>query len=192
MLFAMGLFFFMVAAIDGFKMDDPYPGYGKISRKHEEVIQDYTNEKANIIADLSRTRDRALEYITAARQNLAEHRATLSTVLDARSRLIQLFEAHHNYLNRAANNLLSVYRNANMRARTTHAPQRFNNSYSLATPPAAAPLPTIINETKLDTHIDETNEALKKAISQVNSQFEEAAGEFRKIGEFTKGGDHAV
>ena len=69
-LFAMGLFFWLVAAVDGFKMDDPYPGYGKISRKHEEIIQDYTNEKANIISDLSRTRDHALNYIRDARRNL--------------------------------------------------------------------------------------------------------------------------
>jgi hypothetical protein len=52
-------------------------------------------------------------------------------------------------------------------------------------------LPTIIHDTQLDAHIEETNEALKNAISQVNTQFERAAGEFRQIGEFTRGGEHA-
>jgi len=189
-LFAMGLFFCTVAVIDGFKMDDPYPGYGKINRKHEEIIQDYTNEKANIIDDLSRTRDHALEYIRGARQNLADHRGTLSNALDCRGRLVHLFEAHQKYLNRAANDLLSVYRNANMRARTSPAPKHFNKSYALPEPPPAAPLPTVVDVTQLDDHIEKTNEALVKAISQVNTQFEQAVKEFRQIGEFAKGGDH--
>ena len=76
----MGLFFCMVAAIDGFKMDDPYPGYGKISRKHEEIIREYTDEKANIVDDLTYTRDRALDYIRDARQNLAARRSELPPV----------------------------------------------------------------------------------------------------------------
>ena len=111
-LFAMGLFFWTVAALDGFKMDDPYPGYGKINRKHEEIIQEYTNEKANIIGDLSHTRDRAIEYIHSARQSLAERKAMLSGALESRERLVHLFDVHQNYLNRAANDLLSVYRKA--------------------------------------------------------------------------------
>jgi len=192
MLFAMGLFFWLVAAIDGFKMDDPYPGYGKINRKHEEIIQDYTNEKANIIDDLNRTRDRALDYIHEARRSLAEGRATLSSALNCRSRLVHLFEAHQTYLSRAANDLLSVYRNANMNARTTPAPQHFNSCYALPKQPSSTSLPKAINEKLLDAHIAETDEALKKAISQVNNQFEKAAGEFRQIGEFTGGNTHAV
>jgi hypothetical protein len=191
-LFGMGVFFWLVAAVDGFKMDDPYPGYGKISRKHEEIIQDYTNEKTNVIDDLSRTRDQALNYIRDARQRLAEESARLSSALDYRERLIQLFEAHQTYLNRAANDLLSVYRHANMRCRTTPPPTQFNSCYSLPKLPLSVSLPHTIDKTRLDSRIAESDEALKKAISQVNAQFEKAAGEFRQIGEFTNGGQHAA
>jgi hypothetical protein len=173
-------------------MDDPYPGYGKISRKHEEIIQDYTNEKANIIDDLTRTRDRAIEYIHAARQSLAEGRMTLSGALDSRDRLIQLFDAHQNYLSRTANDLLSVYRNANMQARTSAAPKHFNTGYTLPKAAAPAPLPNVINQAQLDAHIEATNAALKKAITQVNTQFEQATKEFRQIGEFSGEAGHAA
>lgn len=191
-LFAMGLFFSAVAAFDGFKMDDPYPGYGKINRKHEEITHEYTDEKANIIDDLSRTRDQALSYIREARQNLATHRAELSSILDFRGRLIELYEAHQNYLNRTANDLLSIYRHANMSARTSPAPAHFNATYSLPALPPPASLPHVINEAALDANIEKTNQALKKAISLVNSRFEEAVGEFRQIGEFVTGGDDAT
>jgi len=191
-LFAMGLFFWMVAAADGFKMDDPYPGYGKINRKHEEIIHDYTNEKANIIDDLSRTRDQALDYIRTARQSLAEGSATLSNALDCRSRLLHHFEEHQVYLNRAVNDLLSVYRNANISARTAPAPAHFNNTYVLPKPLAAAPLPNVINKMMLDARVGESDEALKNAVSLVNTQFEKAVGEFRQIGEFTREGQHVV
>ena len=89
-LFALGLFFSTVAAVDGFKMNDPYPGYGKISRKHEEIIQEYTDEKANIVEDLSRTCDQALDYMRNARQNLAARRAELSMILDQRENLLTI------------------------------------------------------------------------------------------------------
>ena len=191
-LFALGLFFSLIAAIDGFKMNDPYPGYGKISRKHEEIIQEYTDEKANIIEDLSRTCDQALDHMREARQNLAAKRAELSMILDQRENLLQSFEANHNHLNRGVNDLLATYRNANMRARTTPAPARYNRGYSLLKPPPPAPLPYVINDKSLDTDIERTDEVLQKAISQVNTQLEEAVREFHQIGEFTSGNDNAA
>jgi hypothetical protein len=189
-LFAMGLFFSLVAAIDGFKMDDPYPGYGKISRKHEEIIHEYMDEKANIIGDLSYTRDQALDYIRDARQNLAARRSELSGILDQRGKLLYLSETHQNYLNRAANDLLSTYRNANIRARTTPAPTHFNGNYTLPTSVSLASQAFANNEKLLDANIDKTDTALQKAISQVSTQFEEAVREFHHIGELTRGSDH--
>ncbi|MGB9152334.1 MAG: hypothetical protein WCD70_04515 [Alphaproteobacteria bacterium] len=191
-LFALGLFFSTVAAVDGFKMNDPYPGYGKISRKHEEIIQEYTDEKANIVEDLSRTCDQALDYMRNARQNLASRRAELSMILDQRENLLRSFEANHNHLNRGVNDLLATYRNANMRARTTPAPARYNRGYTLPKPPPPAALPPAVNDKSLDANIDKTDEVLQKAISQVNAQLEEAVREFHQIGEFTSGNDHAV
>jgi len=192
LLFGMGLFFYAVAACDGFKMDDPYPGYGKINRKHEEIIQDYTNEKANIIDGLSHTRDSALNYMRDARQKLAERRAELSSLRDLRGRLIHLFESHQNYLNSAANDLLSAYRNANIQARSAPAPAHFNAVYTLPKLPPPAPPPSVTNDQQLDTRIEKTNAALIEAISQVNAQFEGAVGEFRQIGKFVNDGDHAA
>jgi hypothetical protein len=179
-LFAMGLFFWAVATVDGFKMDDAYPGYGKISRKHEEITQDYTNEKSIIVDDLSQTRDQALDYINNARQSLASRRAEFSRIVDYRSNLVDLFEAHHAYLNRAANDLLSVYRNANLNLRTTPAPAHFNRSYVLQSFLGAVSPPPANNELFM---IEKTDVALKDAINQVNKQFEEAVKAFHQIGE---------
>jgi len=187
-LFAMGLFFSLVATIDGFKIDDPYPGYGKINRKHEEIIQDYTDEKANIIGDLSDTRDQALEYMREARQNLTARKTELAGILDQREKLITLFEAQQSYLNRAANELLSTYRNANMGARSEPAPAHFNGGYTLPKPLPPAPLPFAGNDRLLDGNIDKTDAALQLAITQVNTQFEAAIKEFHQIGDFTAGG----
>ena len=191
-LFALGLFFSTIAAIDGFKMNDPYPGYGKISRKHEEIIQEYTDEKANIVDDLSRTCDQALDYMREARQNLATKRAELSMILDQRENLLRSFDANHSHLNRGINDLLATYRNANMRSRTTPAPARYNRGYTLPKPSVPASLPQALTDASLDVDIDKTDKVLQKSISQVNSQLEEAVREFHQIGEFTSGDDHAV
>jgi hypothetical protein len=191
-LFCVGIFFCLVAAVDGFKMDDPYPGYGKISRKHEEIMREYTDEKANIIDDLSHTRDQALDYIREARQNLSTRRTELAHILDLRQKLIQYFDVHQNYLNRAANDLLSTYRSANMQARTSPPPAHFNNSYAVYKSTADTPTAFISNEKLMDDNVDKTDEALQQAISQVNTKFEEAVREFHQISDLASKGKHAI
>ena len=59
-----------------------YAGYGTISRKHEEIIREYTDEKANVVGDLSFTRDHALDYIRSARENLGARQTEFSEILD--------------------------------------------------------------------------------------------------------------
>ena len=169
----------------------PIPAMEKSAAEHDEIIREYTDEKANIVDDLSSTRDQALEYIRNARQNLTERRSEFSTIMDQGEKLIHNFEAHQSYLSRAANDLLSIYRNANMRARGTQAPAHFNVSYMLPKV-SSATAPHIGNEKLLGSSIDKTDEALQKAISQVNTQFEEAVSEFHQVGEFTTGGDRAA
>jgi hypothetical protein len=191
-LFAMGVLFFTIAAFDGFKMDDSYPGYGKISRKHEEITHDYANEKANIVDDLSRTRDQALDSIREARRNLATRRAELANMLDHQEKLVHFFDAYQNHLNRAANNLLSVYRSANMKARSAPAPGYFNDSYSLPKVPFPVSFGGPMNVAHVDANIEKTDGALKNAVEQVNARFEEAVGAFHQIEELTNGNGNAT
>ena len=62
----------------------------------------------------------------------------------------------------------------------------------LPKPPSTAPLPNVVNQAQLDLHIEATNIALRDAIAQVNTRFEQAAGEFRQIGDFSSEAKNAT
>lgn len=44
LLFFVSLIFGVIAIVDGYKMDDPYPGYGNIFRLADDAIEDYNAE----------------------------------------------------------------------------------------------------------------------------------------------------
>ncbi|HEU0118405.1 MAG TPA: hypothetical protein VFR09_07200, partial [Alphaproteobacteria bacterium] len=132
----------------------------------------------------------AIQSIRDARQNLAARKTGLANMIEQQKKFAHLFEAHDAYLNRAANDLLSTYRSANMHARTTPAPAHFNATYSLAK--SALPASALhAGDAHADVNIETADATLKNAINQVNQKFEEAVGSFHKIGEFTSGGGRA-
>lgn len=66
LLFFVSIFFGVIAVYDGYKIDDPYPGYGKAFRLADEAIKDYNAEveelhdyldeiKTDMLAQLERT-----------------------------------------------------------------------------------------------------------------------------------------
>lgn len=51
-LLIVSIFFGLLSMFDGYKTDDPYPGYGEISRKAQLAIDDYESEIENLRAKL--------------------------------------------------------------------------------------------------------------------------------------------
>ena len=67
-------------------------------------------------------RDEAIDILEDANRDLAIRRSEHDAILEGRSRVIRLFEAHQTHLDRTANALLSTYREANIRSRATPPP----------------------------------------------------------------------
>jgi len=51
-LFFLSTFFGMVALADGFLIEDRYPGYGKLSRQTQQIIEDYESELEDLREEL--------------------------------------------------------------------------------------------------------------------------------------------
>ncbi|AZO16068.1 MAG: hypothetical protein E5V95_05505 [Mesorhizobium sp.] len=131
LLFGIGLMFSLFAFIDGWFVFDPYPGYAGVENRLVHRREDYIDRKKELIEELQDVRDDHNEKVEDIVKELGSRRREHRAIIDHRSRLLALFAQHQDQLERACNQLLSKYREANIQARTEPAPKHFGSPYKL-------------------------------------------------------------
>lgn len=63
LLFCISMVFAVVGLIDGYKLDDPYPGYGRRHRKTMEALDDYHDLVEQVRDDIAELKERQLESL---------------------------------------------------------------------------------------------------------------------------------
>jgi hypothetical protein len=74
-LFGLSCVFGLIALFDGYAMDDPYPGYGRISRRTQVVVEDYDEELDELRAELQKLKQGELDRLDKA---LKDAQATIA------------------------------------------------------------------------------------------------------------------
>ncbi|MDQ6436361.1 hypothetical protein RB623_20085 [Mesorhizobium sp. LHD-90] len=134
LLFMIGLLFSVIAFIDGWFVLDPYPGYAGVEKRRNAARENYKDGKGELIERLQDVRDehnsKVEEIIKGLGARQREHRA----IVEHRAKLVTLFAQHQDQLDRACNQLLAKYREANVQARKDPAtvPKYFSNIFNLA------------------------------------------------------------
>jgi hypothetical protein len=126
LLFAAGIVFSSVAMLKGYGFDEPYPGYGSHERRRVSAAAAYSERRVELIDDASKIRD---DYADKARHAIEGLRGASSQrmqIQNARARLLAEYNAIEANLAEAAQQLLAIYREANLAARTTPPPAHFN------------------------------------------------------------------
>ena len=175
-LVALGILFHVIAMLEGFKFDDPYPFYGRYWRKRADAETDYAETKEHLIQFLTAQRDETISEMQDASRSLATSRKLAGRIAENRVRHGQRFEAYIDLLERIANQLLSIYREENAAHRATPVPAHFKTSWSFpsraslgapAGPDLFAPNDDIATRTQedLETGIVEVSEAYVEAVT---------------------------
>ena len=123
MLLLIGLAMCAAAAMDWFKTDDPYPGYGKRERHKRKTRERLEQDRRELLADLNELHDDAARGLRNEFRDPAEARQlALSdyTRLHARHTDLRGFGRD---LAKSCAGALDIYRNANREARSTPEPQ---------------------------------------------------------------------
>ena len=131
LFFALGCVFSTAALIDGIFYTDRCPGYGELEKRVLRAHDAYIDDKNFLIAELKSIRDDAIEQMEEAQRDLGKRRGEHDAILEGRARLLALFEQFQDQLQRTANALLSKYRSANRRARSSDAPARFDHPFTM-------------------------------------------------------------
>jgi hypothetical protein len=130
-LFAMGLFFGILSIYKGATFDDPYPGYGPRSRRHEEIREEYSDEHADQLDGLALIKDETIELLDQGITKLPLYPQEAANIRAQRAALVQTFRGYEPSVETAANQLLSQYRDVNRTNRKTPAPAYFDRHWSL-------------------------------------------------------------
>ena len=181
LFFGIGILCSLIALGDAYLIFDPYPGYGLVEKRRAGAYDAYISRKNELIAALLEIRDEAIEVLDDANRDLAIRRSEYDAILDGRSRLLRLFEAHQKHLDRTANALLSTYREANMRSRSTLPPARFAMPYALDKIPVEhAPQPVAARD-DLRHSIEQSQAVLADQVEAIHREFERAFASYREI-----------
>lgn len=176
-LLIAGIIFAFSAAIAAYKMDDPYPGYGSVTRRHNQRCEEYAEEVADSTEELKGIRDEAIGGATDVRRELERQLGERSQIETARASFMKRFEEFTTQIELIGNSLLQEYRAANMAARTEPAPSHFSDKWRIAridfpTPP------------RLDVSAAEIKAAEKSldlAIVDITTQFDAAIERFEPL-----------
>jgi hypothetical protein len=134
LLLVMGMSFSVIAMVDGYKMDDPYPGYGRLVASYRQEQGDLLEAKEEETARLAEIKDRILDRLDRHTSEIEARRSAYHAVLQQRDGYRQLFLRHLEHLEQAGNELLTCYRSANTRARTEPAPLHFSQRWIMPRP----------------------------------------------------------
>lgn len=179
--FGIGFTFSIVAMADGVLFTDPYFGYGSVERRCVEAHAAYTEGKAQLIEQLREIRDTATDVMNSAARDLSIRRGEYDAIVQARGRLGQRFAEHQNQIERTCRALLTMYRDANRKARKSPSPDYFSKQFTLDRIIYTAPASDESARDKLRHSIVESQDLLKAHIKSIHEAFEEAVRSYREI-----------
>ena len=173
-LFGLGFVLAIVAAAAGFRMDDPYPGYGPIYRRHIDRCNKYGAATAEAIEELTEIRDQAVEALQSVENELRVQAGEYSQIANAQQSLYIRFKQHQDYLDNIETTLIQRYRSINRQFRTTPAPHYFDEKWIMqrTEPEPPSQLPAI------DAAVSSALQSLHSAIAGISQSYQTAIDSF--------------
>lgn len=178
-------FFCLIAIIDIYKMDDPYPGFGRRTRHFERAYEDWVEQKEQSLSNLAASRDRKIQVAEGFKDQIHE-KSMLQTALLQNARDVALKQtALLHLLNSYERELLSYYRSLNKASRKTPPPAYFDEETPEAAQGTIDPLrPLISNEELLDQQ-KAYDTAREDAATNMHHAYADATAKINRLA-FTK------
>ena len=130
-LFALGLLFALLSIYKGATFDDPYPGYGPMTRRHETARNDYSEAHADLFDGLAAIKDDTITHLDGGIVKLPLYPQQAANVRAQRAALVQSFRSYEAAVESAGRQLLAEYRDINRKHRTVPAPRYFDQAWRL-------------------------------------------------------------
>jgi len=181
----LGVALSLVSLIDAAGLNDPYPGYGELGRRHKEGVREFAQHNSRCLQGLQGLRNSAVADMTAVIEAMRSREYDLRLATEGRERLHQNYVAYLDHLAGAYQQLVRRYREANQAVRTSADPSHFH--YSPARPAfletsALPPLPEFANDARAAVI-----ERMEYYIGKVNAAFEDALSRYKSVAQVAAG-----
>ena len=181
-LLAAGIVFAIWAARAGYRMDDPYPGYGERARRHEERCEEYAEEVQRASDEILDIRDDAIGEATGVREALEAQLGERAQILSAREAFRRRYDEHAEQLEQTANALLQEYRTTNISSRATPPPPHFDERWTLP----RTSLPSAPAASIGDGEVRAAETALDGVVAEISSACDAAIASFEPLDELKR------
>ncbi len=128
-LIVLGLTFALIAVIEGYRIDDPFPGYGAIAREDAKKKNEYDVEVKNSTKELRSTSDNGIQKIENFKEERDQANKAWSQAINDVQRSFDSYERWVKGLIASGNIQLGKYRATNAKHRTIPAPAYFSDKY---------------------------------------------------------------
>ncbi len=143
-LFFLTLIAGMIAGYDGYRFDDVYPGYGKVSRNYNSALQDWLeaiDECKDDFADLcNEFKDKLAELVGSAANGVNSY----ATAYYEKYNVYEQYKNAQSSATKAHQSLIASFRHENQKTRTTESPRYFQQLVKLDLPE----LPSVLSDSK--------------------------------------------
>lgn len=131
LLVLLGIIFALVAAVDGYLFNDPYPGYGRIAKRYEDARHDYMDDKSDLMDHLAELRDDELDGIDVIKNHIEAQSGLIQNVISWSKKSETEAKSYLNDLELKCNHVLQLYRTSNTEARSDKSPDYFQEKCQL-------------------------------------------------------------
>lgn len=162
-LLLVGMLCCFLAMYKGYKSDDAIPGYGKIDRDLRKSEKDLAIERHNIVNTINITMKNMDVKFENCRENLKTIRHIPGSTLSLAGTCDGKYNCQINHLNKVLEELITIYRKANKKARTSPVPIYFMQIEKL---PFQFPHQRIL---KIESDFNQFEDSYASAISELEA-----------------------
>lgn len=125
------MLFAFLAVFKGYTFDDPFPGYGSVTRRFTLSRDAYSDEHSLLFEDLEDAREEIATSLSDGIQRIPTFPQAAANIRAQRTTMLEQFRAYESGVEAAVRQLLARYRQTNIPARTSSPPAHFDQNWHL-------------------------------------------------------------
>ena len=125
LVLAVGCVVSIIALIDGYKLDDPYPGYGEEDRKYKKNLQAYRAKEKEVRARLAAGVRETEQHVAERMRVYKENHAKTNDLFNGAVSVVDHFSNIYSQVDEVVGAAINNYRAANRKIRTDADPLSF-------------------------------------------------------------------
>ncbi|GEM_PF-2709958 len=179
LLWVLGIAFWLFATVEGYKMDDPYPQYGKVSERYQNILNSFLARKETETKRLESLRDQLVERLDQRTDSIEQKRYKYHELKEALKHRREEFESAKKLIEDFVDRVSEQHHPINQPLQPGAPPDSFPQRWTVPNPddteagPQIAPFP--------EQKVEETLNELKETRRSIFELYESARKQFESV-----------